>query len=150
MTTSDQRITITKLFGPFAMGHRQALHQGHCKYVHGHDVKVKIRISALESQLTKEGFVYDFGKFKKFRTELNWLLDHKLLINEDDPEREYFEDMDRRNLADIRIVPNCGAEGMAKHVYQMLCEELKDVTSVVVESVEFFEDDHNTAIWQKP
>jgi len=43
------------------------------------------------------------------------MCDHTLLINEQDPYLEMFQDMHKKGLCNLRVVDNCGAEGMARY-----------------------------------
>ena len=44
--------------------------------------------------------------------------DHILLVAEDDPELEFYKEMERRNLAKLTILPRLGCEGLADQLYR--------------------------------
>jgi 6-pyruvoyltetrahydropterin/6-carboxytetrahydropterin synthase len=44
--------------------------------------------------------------------------DHTLLVAEDDPELEFYQEMQRRNIAKLTILPKLGCEGLADQLYQ--------------------------------
>ena len=52
----------------------------------------------------------DFGGLKHIKAWLEDKFDHTLLINEDDPEMEFFKEMDRKGLCRLRVLPNIGME----------------------------------------
>ena len=56
----------------------------------------------------------DFGKLKDLKDWLESMFDHTMLINEDDPEKELFEEMHRRGIVDLRVMPNVGMEASSR------------------------------------
>lgn len=67
------------------VAHRLSLLPGKCQQIHGHSMKVHIK---LYGHPDKDGIFegLDFGDLKKrFRTYLDTHFDHKLLLNEEDP-----------------------------------------------------------------
>ena len=93
----------------------------------------------------------DFGGLKEIKEWLEDLFDHTLLINEDDPEIEFFEEMERRNLCKLRIMPNVGMEGSAKYIFDYVDEWVQNKTNqrVYLYSVECIENEKNSAIFIK-
>ena len=65
--------------------------------------------------MDENGFVFDFGDLKELQEHLAYMCDHTLLINEADPYLEWFQEMDAKGLCRLRVVKNCGAEGMAAY-----------------------------------
>lgn len=142
---SAGKVTITKRFGPYPMGHRQYKHKGHCSYAHGHDVSIDVTFSAIK--LDKTGFIKDFGKMKELKEALTNLLDHTFLICTDDPKAAVFVANDGV-LFDLRMVPDVSAEGMAEYLYDFIMARrtVDDINrGVRVESVTFWEDPKNSA-----
>jgi 6-pyruvoyltetrahydropterin/6-carboxytetrahydropterin synthase len=82
--------TIGKTFG-FEAGHRlSSLPPGHkCSRQHGHSYTVEVVLSA--SELTKPGFVTDFGDLAPFQEFLDEHLDHRNLheVMSVEPTSEY-------------------------------------------------------------
>ena len=79
-----------------------------------------------------------------------WLgdqFDHTLLLNADDPSLSELQ-FSLTNLANIIVVPNCGAEGLAKYVFEYVDSKLKlDGAKCNVLSVTCHEDDKNSATY---
>ncbi len=106
----------------------------------------------------------DFGGLKKFKQWAEYMFDHTMLIAEDDPHLEVFKKMGEINdgyknlgVADLRIVPAVGCEKFAEMAYNKMAdiiEEMKADKNVVingsvrVKSVEVFEHESNSAIYE--
>jgi 6-pyruvoyltetrahydropterin/6-carboxytetrahydropterin synthase len=68
----------------FCYGHRLLNYDGKCRYLHGHNGRVQIELSA--DQLDTLGMVRDFTEIKEvIQTWLDEQLDHKMLLRHDDP-----------------------------------------------------------------
>jgi 6-pyruvoyltetrahydropterin/6-carboxytetrahydropterin synthase len=125
----------------------------HCSLLHGYSIGVKI-IFECES-LDERNWVMDFGGLKEFKQWLEHMFDHTLLVAEDDPELELFKNLST-HVADLRIVPAVGCERFAemafKKMTKLLDESQKAGTllnkTVSVKSVEVFEHDANSAIYE--
>ena len=137
----------TKTYQYLPCAHRQWRDQGHCQYIHGYDRTVKIEFQCKE--LDDKHWVMDFGALKEVKEFLEYTFDHTLLINADDPQLEYFLEMDRLGLCQLRVLPNIGMEGSAKYIFDWVEAWLKTKTSgrVQVYSVECRENDKNSAIY---
>jgi len=143
-------ITCEKLYKDLPFGHRQPVHKGHCRFVHGHNWSFHFTFEA--DELDECGFVVDFGKLKWLKELLDEWFDHTTVLNEDDPLLPYFA-ADKvgnpagRGIYDLRVVPDCSCEGLAKFVFQMTNEILNDQTAgrVRVKSLTLHEDTKNSA-----
>lgn len=152
-------ISITKRFANLPFAHRQHLHDGHCRLIHGHnwDFEVELRADSLD----ENGFVVDFGKLKWMRQWFENNFDHTLVLNEADPALRYLREglcdpagsgpevKELFPFAKIVVVPNCGAEGLAKWVLWELNRRLREVIgidrNVRIYRVRAFEDEKNSA-----
>ena len=97
--------------------------RGHCRFVHGYDRSVHLVFEC--SELDDKMWVMDFGGLKPIKAWLEDLFDHTLLINEDDPELEFFQEMEKRDLCRLRVMPNVGMEGSAKYVFEYIDQWVK-------------------------
>jgi 6-pyruvoyl-tetrahydropterin synthase len=140
--------TITKSYDNLKAAHRQWRHCGHCAFAHGENWRIDISFRAKE--LDHQHFVYDFGALRPLKAQLEYYFDHTLLIDEDDPERAFFEDMHARKLADVRIVPSCGAEGLAEFVFGLADKFIREETGgrVFCSKVVVYEDSKNSAAYE--
>ena len=113
----DFTLTSTKTYQDYPCAHRQWRHDGHCKLVHGYSRNFSFWFVAKE--LDKHGFVMDFSALKPLKAYLDDTFDHTLLINADDPEIPFFEEMEKRGAYKLRILPNVGMEGTARHLWEV-------------------------------
>ncbi|MDO4549829.1 MAG: 6-carboxytetrahydropterin synthase [Planctomycetia bacterium] len=68
----------------FSYGHRLLGHQGKCRFLHGHNGRVRITLSA--EKLNHMGMLLDFGEIRS--TLEQWIdeeLDHRTLLHQEDP-----------------------------------------------------------------
>ena len=75
--------SVKQLF-EVSYAHRLMLHNGRCRFLHGHNAMVEVTLSAPKTG--KNGMVLDFGDIKAALK--NWLdktFDHKTLLNKKDP-----------------------------------------------------------------
>ncbi len=138
----------TKRFTGFPCTHRQWRAESHCRFVHGYSREFYFEFAA--SELTKEGWVVDFGGLKELKKWLEYVFDHTFLVAQDDPELETFKDLDKRGAIMLRVLPNPGMEGTALYVYEEasrilenLCGKRAWITKVVVS-----ENEKNSAIYE--
>jgi 6-pyruvoyltetrahydropterin/6-carboxytetrahydropterin synthase len=139
------RYRSTKRFSNLPCAHRTHSHPGHCRFVHGYSRSFKFYFEA--SELDEHNFVVDFSALKDLRAWLEHMFDHTLLINENDPERAFFEEMHRRGLCDLRLVPSVSMEGTAKLVFEYADRMVREQTQgrAWVVKVEVRENDKNSA-----
>ena len=127
----------------------------HCQYLHGYSVSLKI---TYEGQLDDKNWVVDFGRAKRSDIEIEgmkvkeWLaymLDHTVIVAEDDPFLEAFKQMDKVGAARVRIIPAVGAEKFAEYFYNKLNQWVKEDTNnrCKIVSVEVREHEKNSAIY---
>ena len=97
----------------------------------------------------------DFGGLKEFKSWLEYMFDHTLLIAEDDPNIEVFKSLSKE-ICDIRIVGAVGCERFSEMVYnklkEILCQQAFNGfllnETVRVKTVEVFEHGANSAIYE--
>lgn len=144
--------TCSKLYADLPFAHRQHNHKGHCAFIHGHNWSFLFIFACTKRD--ENGFVIDFGDLKWLKEWLGHHFDHTLVLNQDDPMLDYLrhsigDQTDRwpRPLADIRIVPNAGAEGLAEFIFEMVNAMVMAKTEdrVFLHEVTVFEDSKNSA-----
>ena len=104
--------SVTRLIH-FCYGHRLLDYQGKCRYLHGHNGKVEIELTA--RKLDRRGMVRDFTEIK--RTIQGWIdthLDHKMILCERDPALPALRKLGEPLLV---IRDNPTAETLAKLIY---------------------------------
>ena len=136
----------------------------HCSLLHGYSIGIKLIFSS--DTLDDRNWVMDFGGLKAFKNWAEHMFDHTLIVAEDDPDRQLFEDLNKvggdhndLGVCDLRIVPAVGCEGFAKLAYdnmKTILDDLKEENpdrypvgkSVQLVSVEVFEHSANSALYE--
>lgn len=106
---------------------RQWRAHSHCRFLHGYALEVKFTFVA--NDLDQTNWVVDFGSLKSLKGWLEDTFDHKLLVAEDDPCREFIWSMTgtrgtnlgtvaEHKIADVRVVPATGCEAFARMIYE--------------------------------
>jgi 6-pyruvoyltetrahydropterin/6-carboxytetrahydropterin synthase len=147
----------SKLFDGYSTVFRQwKADTTHCKYLHGYAVSFKVHF---EGELDERNWVWDFGGMKRATNTIQgkspkdfftWLLDHTMIIAEDDPFLESFKRMDEAGVVQLRILPATGCEKFAEYLYKVINEFLAVETNgrVKVAKVEVYENERNSASYE--
>ena len=146
----------TKLFDGFSTCFRQwKAETTHCKYLHGYGVSFRLWF---EGDLDERNWVWDFGGMKRAKggkdgmnpkAYFDWLLDHTVVVAEDDPFLNKFKEMEYFNLIQLRVVPATGAERFAEFLYNKIQTFIDEETEgrVRIDKIEFYEHGKNSAIY---
>jgi len=146
----------TKVFDGYSTVFRQWRAEGtHCSFLHGYGISFKI---VFEGELDERNWVWDFGGMKRAKNTIDdmppkawmdYMFDHTYIIAEDDPFLPLAIEMDKTEIAQVRVIPATGAEQFAKFIYDKVSEFIKIETDnrVRVVSVEFKEHTKNSAIY---
>lgn len=141
----------TKYYGHdlgFSATFRQWRAESHCHKLHGYALGIKFVFGA--DELDKCGWVVDFGALKGLKGILEDNFDHRLLVAEDDPDKDQFLTLAEMGLADVIIVPGTGCEAFSHMIYEVTEQWLKDAgfsPRVTLVSVEVKEHGANSAIY---
>ena len=80
---------VRKIF-KFPIGHRLMKHEGLCKNIHGHNLKIEVQVSS--KTLSKNDMVIDFKDLKTIVNDILKEFDHCTIFNTWDEENiEYFQ-----------------------------------------------------------
>ena len=148
MGMNAKHFISTKRFHGFPCTHRQwRATESHCRFIHGYSREFIFQFEC--SELTKEGWVVDFGGLKEVKSWLDYMFDHTFLANEDDPYMEKFIQMEKDGIVQLRVMPNIGMEGTAQYVFDKVNEMIQKLTDnrAWVSSVEVRENEKNSAIY---
>ena len=118
-----EKFQSTKLFDGYSTVFRQwKATTTHCKYLHGYALSFRVWF---EGELDERNWVWDFGGMKRAKTKItdlknahgfdlnpmtpkeyfSWLLDHTVIIAEDDPHLDEFKKMDMAEVIQLRVLP---------------------------------------------
>lgn len=146
----------TKLFDGFSTCFRQwKAETTHCKYLHGYGVSFRVWF---EGELDNRNWVWDFGGMKRAKGTIDgktpkeyfeWLLDHTVIVAEDDPYLSKFRELAKFGIIQLRTVPAVGAERFAQFLYNKIQIFVNEETEgrVKVSKLEFYEHGKNSAIY---
>ena len=139
----------TKKFIGYPCTHRQWRDEGHCRFVHGYSRSFTFWFKC--THLDEKDWVMNFGGFKEFKEFLDDAFDHACLINQDDPELPLFEEMHKRGIVKLRVLPSVGMEGTSKYLHKKMNDYLNQKTNgrVWCFKVETAENEKNSAYYEE-
>ncbi len=144
-------ITCTKKYSDIPFAHRQPGHDGHCKFIHGHNWSFEFTFTC--KVFDDNGFVVDFGKLS-FIKEFLSQFDHAVLVLRNDEFADAFDGMQQQNAAKVLWVEDASCEGLAKFVFDTVQSQICQIDAlltrgVTLVSVTVFEDSKNSATYSK-
>jgi len=134
---------IKKIFR-LPMGHRLSKHNGLCKNVHGHNMKIEVQISC--HGLDNNDMVMDFGVLQNIIDAQTKVYDHCTMLNSTDTDyANFLRERGRINLFD-NADPT--AEMLAYKFYNMFSDAVKKSNQYInVDFVAIWESDDAVAIF---
>lgn len=129
---------------------RQWRADSHCRHIHGYALAIRLEFEA--DELDARNWVVDFGSLKGFKSWLEATFDHRLLVAEDDPEKDYLCSLTGLDLANVVVVERTGCEAFAQLIFECAETWLKDngyKPRVKMHSVEVREHGANSAIFTR-
>jgi 6-pyruvoyltetrahydropterin/6-carboxytetrahydropterin synthase len=103
---------------------RQWRADSHCRYIHGYALSIHLEFEA--DELDARNWVVDFGSLKSLKGMLEDAFDHKLLVAEDDPEKDLLCSLAGMGVADVVVLPALGCEAFAHLIFEAAEIWLKD------------------------
>ncbi len=98
----------------FCYGHRLLDYEGRCRYLHGHNARVRVVLEGAE--LDHRGMFWDFGEIKRrLNTWIDENLDHRLILHRLDPVVPFLRESGETMYL---IDANPTAENIAQLIYQ--------------------------------
>ena len=110
----------------FCYGHRLLHYEGKCRFLHGHNARVEIELTA--PSLDERGMVFDLNDVK--RIVQHWIdieLDHKMLLNASDPVIPSLKNLQEPILT---LKENPTAEVLARIIFEYVKTQGFPVTEV--------------------
>ena len=144
----------TKLFDGYSTCFRQwKAEDTHCKFFHGYAISFKVWF---EGELDYRNWVWDFGGMKRSKTQIkglspkdyfNYLLDHTVVVAQDDPYLDKFIQMDKDGIIQLRVISATGCEKFAEYLYGTINKFLFNETNGRVKAVkvEVYEHERNSS-----
>lgn len=145
---TDPPFTSTKFYheiGPCA--YRNWKSDSECYKLHGYDRSFKFVFGC--NNLDKQGFVVDFGGLKDVKRQLEYLFDHTVILQADDPMVGTMRKLEKLGHMVVRTFPLISCEGLAQYIAEYVDHELQQKTQgrAWVISCEMIEAEKNSAIY---
>lgn len=129
-------------------------YHSHCSQLHGYSIGIKLTFEC--DELDDRNWVMDFGGMKEFKNWAEYMFDHTVLVAHDDPYLETISNLPEE-IANVRVIEAVGCEKFAEMCFDKMSEILftqfeqgKSLnTTVRVKSVEVFEHEANSAIYER-
>ena len=120
----------------------------HCQLLHGYSLQFKFTFGCKD--LDNKNWAVDFGGLKPLKAWLEDHFDHKLALDMNDPHLEKFKELEKLDLAEIRLFDGVGTEKFAEHAFNFADKLIREKTDnrCWVESVECAEHGANSAIYR--
>lgn len=96
---------------------RQWRAQSHCRFLHGYALAIHVEFEVDDGGLDERNWVVDFGSLKSFKGVMEETFDHKLLVAEDDPEKDTLAMLAGVGAADVVVLPALGCEAFARLIF---------------------------------
>lgn len=116
MTKTYKYVSTKEYIDAFPCAYRQHKADTHCNRNHGYAFSMKFYFGA--DTLDARNWIIDYGSLRGLKNILEDQFDHTTLVAEDDPELEFYKEMERRKLAKLTILPRLGCEGLADMLYK--------------------------------
>lgn len=120
----------------------------HCNLLHGYSLAFTFTFGCKD--LDNKNWAVDFGGLKPLKSWLEDNFDHKLVVDRADPHLADLLDLQKKGLAEIRVMTGVGAEKFAEHSFNFadrLVREMTDDRCFCVKS-EVAEHGSNSAIYE--
>ena len=119
----------------------------HCHLLHGYSLAFKFVFGS--TSLDERNWAVDFGGLKPLKAWLEESFDHKVVVDQSDPELKTLKELEDKGLAEITVFDGVGAEKFAYHAWRF-ADNLVRVMSdnrCWCDSVECSEHGANSAIY---
>lgn len=132
--------SVTKTFR-VPVGHRLSKHKGLCKNIHGHNLKIEVRVSCFK--LNDNDMVIDFSDLKEIVSKYLEYWDHTLLLNSRD---ELVNSLQKTNKISF-VAGDPTAENLCKYLFTRISGELEIIHPLLlkVNFIRIWENDDSYA-----
>ncbi len=127
----------------FPMGHRLSKHLGKCKNLHGHNLKLEVKLSS--ATLNDDDMVLDFADISNMLKLIADRYDHALLLNATDT--AYIEFAKKQNISHVVFESDPTSEKLCEDIAKLLLYLLAELEfcSAKLIYVRLYESDSSMA-----
>jgi len=116
MPVTYKYVSTKEYIDAFPCAYRQWRADSHCNMNHGYSFSMKFYFGT--NDLDARRWVADYGGLKELKRFLEDKFDHTTLVAADDPELEFYKQMESKGLAKLTILPALGCESLADMLYK--------------------------------
>lgn len=102
----------------FPCAYRQWRADSNCRLIHGYSFSMKFYFGT--NELDARNWSVDYGGLRELKHFLEDKFDHCLLVSSDDPELEIYQELEKRKMAKVTVLPKLGCEGLADMLYKFI------------------------------
>ena len=99
----------------------------HCHLLHGYSLAFKFTFGC--DELDNKNWAVDFGGLKPLKAWLQDNFDHKVALDKTDPHLEKFKELEKLDLAELRIFDGVGTEKFAEHAFNFADKLIREKTN---------------------
>lgn len=127
---------------------RQPDATSHCRFLHGYSLGFKFTFAC--NELDEKNWVMDFGGLKDLKKWLEVKFDHKVVLDQNDPKMDVFEQLVDHGVVELTIFDGVGVEKFAEHAWHKAEALVNAATNgrVWCVSAECSEHGSNSAIYK--
>lgn len=111
-------VSTKEFHDAFPCAYRQHRADSHCNQIHGYAFTIKLYFGT--NELDIRNWAMDYGGLKELKKILESQFDHTLLVSEDDPHLDWYEEAEKRGIAKLTRLPRVGCEGLADMIYRYI------------------------------
>jgi 6-pyruvoyltetrahydropterin/6-carboxytetrahydropterin synthase len=116
MSTRYKYTSTKEYVDQFPVAYRQWRADSHCNIIHGYAFSMKFYFGT--NDLDVRNWAADYGGLSELKDFLKDLFDHRLLVADDDPHLDLYEEMEKRGIAKLTRLPRLGCESLADMLYK--------------------------------
>lgn len=113
------KYTSTKEYlDAFPCAYRQWRADSHCNLIHGYAFSMKFFFGT--NHLDVRNWAADYGGLRELKSILEDQFDHTLLVSNDDPHIELYNQLEKANIAKLTRLDRVGCEGLSDMLYKFV------------------------------
>ena len=99
----------------------------HCRFLHGYSLAFTFTFAC--EKLDDRNWAVDFGSLRPLKGWLEDMFDHKVCLDMNDPFLDKFRELEKLDLAEVRIFDGVGAEKFAEHAFNYADKLIRQQTN---------------------
>lgn len=113
-----QYVSTKEYVQAFPCAYRQWRADSHCNLIHGYAFTMKFYFGT--NDLDVRNWAADYGGLRDLKGVLEDQFDHTLLVAEDDPNMDWYEEAQKRGMVKLTVLPKLGCEGLSDQLYKFV------------------------------